>query len=192
MPLDPRIILAAAPQPQPAEPFDPLKTLGRVYAIQGLQQEQQLNQIQLGEAQRKIQEQRDLGAIYPRHVVPDPQTGQSTIDLPGAMTEAYRVNPMTAFTMQQEYTKTQAESRKSALEAQKAQVEQALKGLEFGGQVAQGVGDRIAAGADPQVAWQWGLETMRRGASRPRASRRPMTPTCWRAGRGRRWHSKTN
>lgn len=173
MPLDPRIILAAAPQPQAVEPFDPLRTMGQVYQLQGLQQEQQIRALQLQDAQRKEQERRDLGAIYRRHVTTDPVTGQSTIDLPGAMTEAYRVNPVTAFTMQQAYTTTRAESRKADLEAQKAQVEQALKGLEFGGQVAQGVEDRIAAGADPQVAWQWGLETMRR-AGLPTQS---ITPT---------------
>ena len=161
MPLDPRIIQQAVPAPAP--PFDPLRAMGQVYNLQAAQQAQQVHQLQLADAQRQEQERRDLGAIYRRHVVTDPTTGQATLDLPGAMTEAYRVNPVTAFKMQQEYTKTRAETTKTALEAQKQQTEQALKGLEFGGQVAQGVEDRIAAGADPQEAWQWGLETMRRG-----------------------------
>lgn len=160
MPLDPRIIQQAAPAPAP--PFDPLRAMGQVYQLQGMQQQAQMGQLAMADAQRQEQERRDLGAIYRRHVVTDPTTGQATLDLPGAMTEAYRVNPVTAFKMQQEYTQTRAETTKTALEAQKAQTEQALKGLEFGGQVAQGVEDRIAAGTDPQEAWQWGLETMRR------------------------------
>ena len=173
MPLDPRLILGAGQGVTPVDPMAFQRGQADALKIQGAQQQQQVHALQLADAQRQEQERRDLGAIYRRHVVTDPQTGQSTIDLPGAMTEAYRVNPVLAFKTQQEYTKTRAETTKTALEAQKAQTEQALKGLEFGGQVAQGVEDRIAAGADPQVAWQWGLETMRRGGF-PTAS---ITPT---------------
>ena len=162
MPLDPRLILGAGQGGTPVDPLAFQRGQAQAFQLQQAQQQTQAGALQLADAQRQEQERRDLGAIYRRHVVTDPQTGQATLDLPGAMTEAYRVNPVTAFTMQQEYTTTQAESRKTALEAQKQQTEQALKGLEFGGQVAQGVEDRIAAGADPQDAWQWGLETMRR------------------------------
>jgi hypothetical protein len=83
--------------------------------------------------------------------------------MPRAFSEAYRTpsDPLTVFKAQQGYEKQQAASRKDTLEAQKAQLEQSMKGLEFGGQVAQGVEDMIAAGRDPQEAWQAGIATMR-------------------------------
>jgi hypothetical protein len=120
--------------------------------------------MQLAEAQRQEQERGTLARAFRGAVVTDPATGQATVDVPRAFTEAYRTtsDPLTVFKAQQGYLKTQAEASKDTLEAQKLQLEQQLKGLEVGGQVAQGVEDRIAAGMDPQAAWEAGIATLAR------------------------------
>lgn len=161
MPLDPRIIASAGQGVTPIR--DPLQTLGAVYQFQGLQQQQQLHQMQLAQAQRQEQERGTLARAFQGAVRTDPTTGQTSLDLPAAFSAAYRTssNPLAVLKAEQDYGKSQGESRKLLLEAKKAQLEQQGKALEFGGQVAQGIEARIAAGADPQAAWEWGINTMR-------------------------------
>jgi hypothetical protein len=141
-----------------------MQTMAGVYQLQAAQRQGQVEQMQLAEAQRQEQERGTLARAFRGAVVTDPATGQATVDVPRAFTEAYRTtsDPLTVFKAQQGYLKTQAEASKDTLEAQKLQLEHQLKGLELGGQVAQGVEDRIAAGLDPQAAWEAGIATLAR------------------------------
>jgi len=159
MPLNELIPLMAGRGVTPLQ--SPLQTLGQVYQLREMQQNYQTDQLQLEAAQRQEQERQDLGAIYRRNLVIDPRTGRTTLDMPAALSAAYRTNPQLAYGQEQQYRKHQAETRTSDLEARKAELEQAASRLEFGGQIAQGVEARIAAGGDPQQAWQWGIQSMR-------------------------------
>lgn len=181
MALDPRLSLFAGQGVTPLQ--SPLSLMGQAYQVQGLQQESQARQLQLAEAQRAEQERGTLATAFRGAVTTDPVTGQTRLDVPAAFRAAYRTSsdPLTIFKAEQAYGKSQAESASTGLEAQKHQLEQGLKALEFGGQVAQGIEDRIAAGADPQAAWEWGIATMGR-AGMPTESITPVYDATMLAG----------
>jgi hypothetical protein len=161
-PLDPRIIASAV---SPARgPFDPFQAASRIAQFQAAQQAQQVNQLQLDAAQRAEFERKNLGSAIRGTMTTDPVTGQQRPNIPGALGRAYGTSqdPLGLLKIETEYSKIQSETNKADLEARKAKLEQAQEGFKVGGQVAQGIEARIAAGEDPQMAWQWGLKTMER------------------------------
>jgi hypothetical protein len=164
MPLDTRTISNAMQRwPQPDALGSMQRGMASGYQLQAAEQTNQLNALKLAEAERDEQERGTLAQAFRGALTTDPATGQTRVDIPRAFSEAYRTtsDPLTVFKAQQNYEKSQGESRKSALEAKKLELEQRYKGLEFGGQIAQGIEARIAAGANPQEAWDWGLATMK-------------------------------
>jgi hypothetical protein len=164
MPLDTRTISNAMQRwPQPDALGSMQRGMASGYQLQAAEQANQLNALKLAEAAREEQERGTLAQAFRGALTTDPATGQTRVDIPRAFSEAYRTtsDPLTVFKAQQSYEKSQGESRKSALEAKKLELEQRYKGLEFGGQIAQGIEARIAAGANPQEAWDWGLATMK-------------------------------
>jgi hypothetical protein len=163
MPLDPRLSFFAGQGVTPVDPLAFQKGQQVALQLQAAQRQGQVEQMQLAEAQRQEQERGTLARAFRGAVVTDPATGQATVDVPRAFTEAYRTtsDPLTVFKAQQSYEKTQAASAKDALAAQKDLLENRLKSLEFGGQIARAVEQQWDAGGDPQQAWNWGIEQMR-------------------------------
>jgi hypothetical protein len=155
------MILTAGPGYVP--PLDPTVAMARGAQLGRLMTQGQQEQLDLAEAQRQAQERGTMARAFQQNVVTDPVTGETRVNIPGAFTAAYRTttDPLAVLKAQQSYEKQQAASRKDTLEAKKLELEQQMQGLEFGGQVAQGVEDRITAGGDPQAAWEWGIATMR-------------------------------
>jgi hypothetical protein len=140
-------------------PIDPQamhRGMANAYQLQGAQQQQQLNQLKLDEAQREEFERQNLGAALRGTMTTDPVTGSKTPNMPGALSRAYQTSrdPLALLKVETAYGTSQAESRKSVLEAQKIRLEGLQKQTEFVSGIAQGALQAVQQGADPQVVWQ--------------------------------------
>jgi hypothetical protein len=143
-------------------PIDPQalpRGMAQGYQLQAAAQANQMNAMQLAEAQRQEQERGTLAQAFRGALVTDPTTGQTRVDMPRAFSEAYRTtsDPLTVFKAQQGYEKQQAASAKDVLEARKTQLDMLEKQTGYVSQVANGVLAAVDAGADPQAAYERGI-----------------------------------
>lgn len=155
MPLDPRLPLFAGQGVTPIDPQAVPRGMASAYELQGLRQQQAVNQLKLEDAQRQEFERQNLGQAIRGTMVTDPVTGQQRPDLPAGLARAYTTSrePLTLFKVEQDYTKGQAESRKTALEAQKLRMEGLQKQTEWVSGLAMGALQAIEQGNDPQQTW---------------------------------------
>lgn len=162
MPLDTRSIgEAMRTWPQPPDVLGAVQGgMARAYQLQGMQQAQQVRQLQLEEAQRQEFERQNLGQAIRGTMTTDPVTGQQRPNLTAGLAQAYTTSrdPLALFKVEQDYTKSQADSRKTALEAHKLRLEGLQKQSEYVSGLANGVLAAVDQGADPEAAYQRAIQ----------------------------------
>jgi hypothetical protein len=141
-------------------PLDPAQVVGRGMGLAQAYQQTQLGQMKLAEAEREDFERQNLGAAVRGTMRTDPQTGQQTPNLPGALSRAYQTSrdPLSLLKVETAYKKSQAETGKSALEARKTELETLQKQTEYVSGLANGVLAVEAQGGDVQQAYQAAIQ----------------------------------
>jgi hypothetical protein len=163
MPLDIRLPLLAGQGVSPIDPMAFQRGQQTALQLQAAQRQGQMQQLELAEAQRQEQERGTMARAFHKNVVTDPVTGETRVNIPGALTEAYRTtsDPLTVFKAQQSYEKSQAASAKDVLEARKVQLETAQERTKYVARLAHSLLATEDRGEDVQTAYQ---QTMQQAA----------------------------
>lgn len=118
-PLDTRIpLLVQQPQIQ-----DPMEGLVRVGQLRAMQDQAQLRQLQLVDAQRQAAEQQQLRQVGAQSIITDPATGQTTFDTQRYLGGVMRVNPQAGMELQYKLGQQELAKQKAGLEGRKLQAE---------------------------------------------------------------------
>ena len=134
--VDPSIAL------QTLKPFDPVGTLGQIYALRAQRQEGQLRGIQVQQAGQSLKDDQAERAAFSQNTTVDPQTGQPVLNRQGALGQLYQTAPLRAVQRTQEFAVQDLARAKAAQENQKLQLENTGAQIGLAGQLAGSVKDQ--------------------------------------------------